>query len=65
MVATWFICDADTGLPMSHLSLFHHRRKCKHVVNRANIKASVQSFCFIFKLSPLEPTKSPEGPGSC
>ena len=33
-------------------------KKFEHVLSEANTKASVQSFCFILKLSPLEPTGS-------
>ena len=40
-------------------------KKSNPVLSEATAKASVQSFCFILKLSPLEPTPSAVGPDSC
>ena len=40
-------------------------KKSNRVLSKAKTKASVQSFCFILKLSPSEPTRSAVGPHGC
>lgn len=56
--------SSPSGSPVSHV--------CPSTIEKANLvcvkakpKASAQSFCFILKLSPLEPTRSAAGPGGC